>query len=153
MHSYIHTAKNRTALYSFYCTYPIRVNSFIIYLLCRNGTWRKTFKDYTHWTIFSCFLFYLRGRWGTGCMCFILCLCFRVKKSEDVPLVEFMYLVFTRMAGERCRRRLGSLLYLCWVFRALINSLVCCFWVIIVHMQTDISFSYSWHSYRYFCVH
>ena len=23
--------------------------------------------------------------------------------SEDVPLVEFMYLVFTRMPGESCR--------------------------------------------------
>ena len=45
---------------------------------------------------------------------------------EDVPLVEFTYLVFTRMPGERYRRRLRSLLfYLCYVFRALINSLVC----------------------------
>ena len=43
---------------------------------------------------------------------------------EDVPLVEFMYLVFTRMPGESYRRRLGPLLlYLCDVFRALINSL------------------------------
>ena len=52
----------------------------------------------------------------------------RVSKTEieDVPLVEFMYLVFTRMAGESYRRRLGSLLLcLCYVFRALINSLVC----------------------------
>ena len=46
--------------------------------------------------------------------------------EEDVPLVEFMYLVFTRMPGESYRRRLGSLfLCLCDVFRALINSLVC----------------------------
>ena len=29
---------------------------------------------------------------------------------EDVPLVEFMYLVFTRMPGESYRRRLWSLL-------------------------------------------
>ena len=37
-----------------------------------------------------------------------------------------MYLVFTRMPGESYRRRLMSLfLYLCYVFRALINSLVC----------------------------
>ena len=44
----------------------------------------------------------------------------------DVPLVEFMYLAFTRMSGESYRRRLRSLL-LCLrdVFRALINSLVC----------------------------
>ena len=52
----------------------------------------------------------------------------RVSKTEieDAPLVEFMYLVFTRMAGESYRRRLGSLLLcLCYVFRALINSLVC----------------------------
>ena len=43
---------------------------------------------------------------------------------EDVPLVEFMYLVFTRMPSESYRRRLRSLLYLCDIFRALINSLV-----------------------------
>ena len=35
-----------------------------------------------------------------------------------------MSLVFTRMPGESYRRRLGSLLYLCYVFRAQINSLV-----------------------------
>ena len=35
-----------------------------------------------------------------------------------------MYLVFTRMPGEIYRRRLRSLvLYLCYVFRSLINSL------------------------------
>ena len=35
-----------------------------------------------------------------------------------------MYLVFTRMSGEIYRRRLRSLvLYLCYVFRLLINSL------------------------------
>ena len=40
-----------------------------------------------------------------------------------------MYLVFTRMPGESHRRRLRSLLlYLCDVFRALINSLVCWFY-------------------------
>ena len=42
--------------------------------------------------------------------------------------MKFMYLAFTRMPGESYRRRLGSLLlYLCYVFRALINSLVCWF--------------------------
>ena len=47
---------------------------------------------------------------------------------EDIPLVEFMYLVFTRMPGESYHRRLKSLLlYLCYVFRALINSLECWF--------------------------
>ena len=46
-------------------------------------------------------------------------------KFEDVPLVEFMYLVFTRTPDESYRGRLRSLLYLCYVFRALINSLVC----------------------------
>ena len=34
-----------------------------------------------------------------------------------------MYLVFTRMSGESYRRRLRSLLYLCYVFRALIDDL------------------------------
>ena len=49
------------------------------------------------------------------------------KLHEDVPLVEFMYLAFTRMPGESYRRQLRSLLlllYLCYVFWALINSLV-----------------------------
>ena len=46
--------------------------------------------------------------------------------TDDVPVVEFMHLVFTRMPGESYRRRLGSvLLNLCDVFRALINFLVC----------------------------
>ena len=45
--------------------------------------------------------------------------------NEDVPLVEFTYLAFTRMPGESYRKRLrSSLLHLCYVFRALINSLV-----------------------------
>ena len=45
---------------------------------------------------------------------------------EDVPLVEFMYLVFTRMPGESYPIRLGSLLLnLCYVLRALITSSVC----------------------------
>ena len=37
----------------------------------------------------------------------------------DVPMVEFMYLVFALIPGESYRRRLRSLLfYLCYVFRA-----------------------------------
>ena len=49
-----------------------------------------------------------------------------LNSAEDVPLVKFMYRVFTRMPGESYRRRFRSLLlYLCYVFRALINSLVC----------------------------
>ena len=47
---------------------------------------------------------------------------------EDVPLVEFMYLVFTRMRCESYRRQLRSfLLYVCYVFRPLIISLECCY--------------------------
>ena len=43
-----------------------------------------------------------------------------------MPVVEFKYLVFTRMPGESYRRRLRSLrLYLCYEFEALIDSLVC----------------------------
>ena len=41
------------------------------------------------------------------------------KKTEAVPLVEFMYLVFIRMSGESYRRRLRSSLYLWCIFRAL----------------------------------
>ena len=45
-------------------------------------------------------------------------------EKEDVPVLEFLYLVFTRMLGESYRRRLGSLLlHLCYVFRALSNAL------------------------------
>ena len=53
-------------------------------------------------------------------------LCFAFIRTEDVTLVEFMCFIFTRMLGESYRRRLRSLLlYLCYVFRALVNSLVC----------------------------
>ena len=46
-----------------------------------------------------------------------------VGSEEDVPVVEFMYFVFTGMPCESCRRRFISLLlYLCYVFRALIKS-------------------------------
>ena len=41
------------------------------------------------------------------------------------PLVEFVWLVFTRMPGDSYRRRLRSLLRFCDFLRALINSLVC----------------------------
>ena len=52
----------------------------------------------------------------------------RKKWTGDVTLVEFMYLVFTRVPGESYRKWLRSLLlYLCHVFRALIISLV--FWL------------------------
>ena len=37
-------------------------------------------------------------------------------KFEDVPLVEFMYLVFTRMPGESYHRRLTSLLCTCVIY-------------------------------------
>ena len=45
---------------------------------------------------------------------------------EYVSLVEFMCLAFTRMPGESYRRRLRSLLlYLCYIFWVIINSLLC----------------------------
>ena len=44
-------------------------------------------------------------------------------KNYLVPLVEFMYLVFTHMPGESYRLR-SVWLYFCYVFRALIISLV-----------------------------
>ena len=47
-------------------------------------------------------------------------------KFEDVPLMTD--LVFACMPGESYRRRLRSwLMYLCYVFRALMNSLLCRF--------------------------
>ena len=55
--------------------------------------------------------------------------CLWKAEVEEVPLVEFMYLVFTRMPGESYHRWLGSLLlYLRYVFQVLINSPVCWFW-------------------------
>ena len=49
-------------------------------------------------------------------MCVCVCV-YAWHTLEDVPLVEFMYLVFTRMPGESYRRRLRFLLlYLCYVF-------------------------------------
>ena len=46
----------------------------------------------------------------------------------SVPLVEFIYLASTCMPGESYHRRLRSLLlYLCYIFQVLINSLVGCF--------------------------
>ena len=48
--------------------------------------------------------------------------------SQVVLLVEFMYLVFTRKPGDSYRNRLRSLLlHLCYLFRALVNSLLCWF--------------------------
>ena len=45
--------------------------------------------------------------------------------TEDVPLAEFVCLVFTRMLAESyCRQLRSLLLCLCDVFRALINSFV-----------------------------
>ena len=57
-----------------------------------------------------------------------LCTLYLLAYQGRVHLVEFMYLVFTRMLSRSYRRRLKSmLLYLCYVFRALINSLLCSF--------------------------
>ena len=50
--------------------------------------------------------------------------------NEDVLLVEFMYLVFTCMPRESyCRLFRSLLLYLCYVFWVLINSLGCWSWM------------------------
>ena len=61
------------------------------------------------------------------CCCFYFCCTSRgfIVQPENVQPVEFTYHVFTRMTGVSYRRRLGSLLCLCDVFRALIISLVC----------------------------
>ena len=44
---------------------------------------------------------------------------------ENIPLMEFMYLI--QMLGDSYRRQLGSSFFICLCdfFRALINSLVC----------------------------
>ena len=64
-------------------------------------------------------------------LAYINSLCHSLKQNEHVPLVEFMYFVFTSMPGVSYNRRLTSLLLcLCDVFRAPINSLVC--WLIAI---------------------
>ena len=56
--------------------------------------------------------------WGPGHLCRI--------SVPLVPRVEFMYIVCTRMPGEsNCRWLTSLLLYLCYIFWALINSLLC----------------------------
>ena len=58
---------------------------------------------------------------------------------DNVPLVEFMSLVFTSMPGESYRWQLRSLLLcLCNVFWALINSLVCWLKITITIILTSI---------------
>ena len=77
--------------------------------------------------------------------------------KSDVPLVEFMRLVFTCMPGESYRRRLGSLLCLCDVVQALINSLVCWFCtcalglVLFPIFNTQASCSYLDRCFSFFC--
>ena len=52
------------------------------------------------------------------------CLACYYSFTEDAPLVEFMYLVFTRVPGESYSRQLRFLLlYLRYVFQALIDDL------------------------------
>ena len=62
--------------------------------------------------------------WWSLCTLYLLACQVRVTiGTTDVPLVEFMYLVFTRMPGESYHRHLGSLLLcLCDVFQVLTNS-------------------------------
>ena len=38
------------------------------------------------------------------CCCCFVCFWFGLEKTKDVPLVEFMYLVFTCIPGESYRR-------------------------------------------------
>ena len=54
---------------------------------------------------------------------------------EDVPLVAFMYLVFTCMPGESWCRRLGSLLCSCGIFWALFNSPISWFCIFFVFLR------------------
>ena len=75
-----------------------------------------TRRMYLWWSLYT---LYLHGGCTSGGVC-APCI-----YTEDVPLVEFVHLVFTRMPGKSYSRRLRSLLYLCYVFRVLINSLVC----------------------------
>ena len=73
-------------------------------------------------------------------------------KKTTVPLVEFMYLVFTCMPGESYRRRLRSLsLYLCYILWVLINSLV--FWFCSVYtfyfVPVNTAYDISWVQFTF----
>ena len=68
---------------------------------------------------------YLGVSWPANAQCFHLQVSSTCSINKDVPLVEFTYLVFSRLPGESYRRKLRSLLLcLCDVLRALITSLV-----------------------------
>ena len=64
--------------------------------------------------------------WNVGCICH-----WGSSFHEDVPLVEFVFLLFTCMPDNYCRQLRSSLLCLCQCVmsfqRYLINSFVCCF--------------------------
>ena len=69
--------------------------------------------------VFICFFLCCCSCYCCFVFCYLLLLSFLFRNSlEDVPLVEFMYLVFTRMPGESYRRRLRSVV----VFVLLISS-------------------------------
>ena len=60
------------------------------------------------------------------CLAWLYVCCLNSQAYLRVCLkIKFMCLVYTRMPGESYRRRLRSLLYLCYVFPVLTNSLEC----------------------------
>ena len=66
-----------------------------------------------------CLLSWLVGMFTV--LLFLVCCCrLPVSVFEDVPVVEFMYLLFAHMLGESYCRWLSSLLFLCYVFRGLL---------------------------------
>ena len=91
--------------------------------------------------------------WWSLCTLYLHVCQVRVTVCDSVPLVGFMYFVFTRMPGESYRGQLMSLLLcLCGVFRALINrnefftlrtyctnkDYFCLFFGIFCHLSNDI---------------
>ena len=89
--------------------------------------------DYRFVCLLVCLLFSLQSMQSLMTKCVTQVQKQRPESPENVPLVEFMYFVFTRMPGESCHRRLRSMLYLYYVFRALMNSFVCGFNIRIYH--------------------
>ena len=83
----------------------------------------------------------LKYRRHASCLCTLFHInLVNIINLEDVRLVEFMYLVFTRMPGESYRRRLGSLLlYLSYVLLLCIsgaNELPCALILVISFKST-----------------
>ena len=87
--------------------------------------------------------------WWSLCTLYLLACQVRVTiGTTNVPLVEFMYLVFTCVPGESYHMHLGSLLLcLCDIFQALTNSHVSWFCTSTLGLVLFHTVTSSWNAY------